>query len=322
MSQPSYEMLWDCAFCGQKALLGVTHRHCPTCGAAQEAESRYFPAPGQEVLAQEHVFSGADRHCPACHTPMGAAVEFCTKCGSPMDGAASVATHSEAPPEPAKPAKPKGKRRWPMVLLIIGVIVVALVMLFRYKSEGAVTVHGSSWERSIAVEEPYQAEERKECDKVPRGAVIRGRSEESRKRKIEDGEECVQECKDVRVDQGDGTFRVDQKCKEKCTKKYRTEQYYVTVCRYEIERWRNAREKVAKGSDLAPAWPEVALKGREREGKRTQVYRIELADDGGERFPCELKDEATWSKLAGEKKLLLDKNVLGQPRCETLRPVK
>lgn len=28
-----YEMFWDCAFCGTTALLGVTNRHCPSCGA-------------------------------------------------------------------------------------------------------------------------------------------------------------------------------------------------------------------------------------------------------------------------------------------------
>ena len=28
-----YEMLWDCAFCGTQKLLGLQHRHCPSCGA-------------------------------------------------------------------------------------------------------------------------------------------------------------------------------------------------------------------------------------------------------------------------------------------------
>ena len=29
-----YEMLWDCTQCGTTGLLGTTHRHCPSCGAA------------------------------------------------------------------------------------------------------------------------------------------------------------------------------------------------------------------------------------------------------------------------------------------------
>ena len=46
-----YEMFWDCAFCGTTALLGVTNRHCPNCGAPQDETRRYFPPPGKEVVA-------------------------------------------------------------------------------------------------------------------------------------------------------------------------------------------------------------------------------------------------------------------------------
>src|SRR5688572_28230933 len=39
-----FQMLWDCRFCGTSKLLGLDHRHCPNCGAAQDPEWRYFPA--------------------------------------------------------------------------------------------------------------------------------------------------------------------------------------------------------------------------------------------------------------------------------------
>ena len=42
-----------------KALLGDSHRHCPTCGAAQDPTKRYFPEPGTEVEARNHQFVGA-----------------------------------------------------------------------------------------------------------------------------------------------------------------------------------------------------------------------------------------------------------------------
>ena len=63
MSAPTYEMLWDCSACGTKGLLGVSHRRCPNCGAPQDPTTRYFPAPGSEVLAADHVYAGADWRC-------------------------------------------------------------------------------------------------------------------------------------------------------------------------------------------------------------------------------------------------------------------
>ena len=50
----TYQMLWDCKFCGTQKLLGVTHRHCPNCGAAQDPERRYFPAEA-DMVALENV---------------------------------------------------------------------------------------------------------------------------------------------------------------------------------------------------------------------------------------------------------------------------
>ena len=35
----TYEMMWDCPYCGTKHLLGLTHRHCPNCGAARSPRS-------------------------------------------------------------------------------------------------------------------------------------------------------------------------------------------------------------------------------------------------------------------------------------------
>ena len=39
----TYQMLWDCSYCDSKKLLGITHRHCPGCGAPQDPSKRYYP---------------------------------------------------------------------------------------------------------------------------------------------------------------------------------------------------------------------------------------------------------------------------------------
>ncbi len=43
VSEKTYEMLWDCKYCGQRKNLGLSHRHCPNCGAPQDPAARYYP---------------------------------------------------------------------------------------------------------------------------------------------------------------------------------------------------------------------------------------------------------------------------------------
>src|SRR4029078_11427250 len=55
-----YEMIWDCKFCGQKKLLGLTHRFCAGCGAPQDPAARYFPPEHENVAVLDHPLRGAD----------------------------------------------------------------------------------------------------------------------------------------------------------------------------------------------------------------------------------------------------------------------
>lgn len=327
MQKKSYEMLWDCAYCGQTKLLGVTHRHCPTCGAAQDPNTRYFPPKGEEVEAQGHVFVGSDRSCPACSTPMSARAEFCTTCGSPMVEGVEVRRVSEAPPN--KPvAKPRSGRLGKILLVVVGLVVAAVAFFVFYKQEKALTVRGHDWARTIAIEKFVQVTEDSECSSMPSGATLERRYEETRTRKVKDGEDCEEQCRDVRVDQGDGTFRVDQNCKTKCTPRYSEEHYQVTMCQYKIGRWRKDREATAQGTGLAPepAWPDARLAsaganryGSEREGARTEVYRVALDDAEGKRHTCEVKQQAMWSSLAPGAVVEVAFDMLGNPRCDSLR---
>ena len=64
--EKNYEMFWDCEYCGSSKLLGITHRHCPNCGAPQDPEKRYFPPDEEKVALEDHENTGADWHCPSC----------------------------------------------------------------------------------------------------------------------------------------------------------------------------------------------------------------------------------------------------------------
>lgn len=128
-----YQMLWDCPSCGTRKLLGLTHRHCPNCGAAQDPKRRYFPNAGEEVAVEGHMYVGVDLACPACSSPNSAAANNCVNCGASLAGASAVALRDDQrpdaagafavdsaktavaehqTPEPAAPTAPAKKKLW------------------------------------------------------------------------------------------------------------------------------------------------------------------------------------------------------------------
>jgi hypothetical protein len=89
-SGKTYEMLWDCRYCGARKNLGKTHRHCPNCGAPQDATERYFPAENEKVAVEHHAFVGADIQCRACAFWNGRASTCCGNCGSQIQDGREV----------------------------------------------------------------------------------------------------------------------------------------------------------------------------------------------------------------------------------------
>lgn len=299
-----YQMLWDCASCGTTRLLGLTHRHCPNCGAAQDAKRRYFPNEGEEVAVEGHTYAGVDRECPACQTPNSAAAGFCVNCGSPLDGAAAVQLRTDdsrvplgsapddAPnenlafrPPAAEPRLfsgigpeeqgPPRRKKWPMV--VAGLVASTLVALF-WTRDITATVTAHAWVRSIDVEQLTPTAESDWRDRVPSGAYrMSCRSEVRSHRQVADGETCSP----VRRDQGDGTFTTEQSC----TTNYRSEPIYDDKCSYTIDRWKVIRTDEARGAFLTdpPRWPRVTLSrpgtcvGCEREGERREDYSVTFA---------------------------------------------
>ncbi len=285
----TYEMLWDCEYCGTKKLLGVTHRHCPNCGAAQNAEGRYFPAPGEEVAVEDHEFVGVDVICPSCETPNSAATTYCINCGTPMsEGTAAPIQQSQTEGGfeeskrdlvreqfLAEQARIRQEQRaatfWgrnqAQIWIGGGISAVVLVLLgvfgiFFYKQNEAVTVASHSWQHIYQIEAYQTHHETRDCP-APSGAYNIRRRTEQRSRQVPDGQDCETVCTDRRVDQGDGSFRTERDCRQQCTTRYRTEYYNVQVCTYDIDRWTELDEEkeatwaIASGNDTAPYWPDI-----------------------------------------------------------------
>jgi len=300
-----YEMMWDCKYCGQKKLLGLTHRFCAGCGAPQDPSARYFPPENEKVAVKDHPFVGADVACPACKQPMGRAAKCCTNCGSPIDKGAEVARKADVvipPPTPIGPQAPApGKSNTGLILGIIGgvlglILIIGLVMAF-WKREGVFVVTGKTWERAIEVQRFDTVRKTAWRSDAPAGGrELSCRKEKKGTEKVKDGETCGTRKKDM----GNGTYK---EVKE-CTPKYREEPVMADRCEYEVTEWKKVRAAEAKGTEGEPRWPDASLSrpgtclGCEREGPRTETYTVQFVDEKSKKdASCDLP-QAKWATFA------------------------
>jgi hypothetical protein len=330
-----FEMLWDCRYCGQKKLLGLTHRFCPGCGAPQDPSSRYFPSDAEKVPVRAHRFVGADVTCPACRTPSSRAAQNCGHCGSPLVQGGAVALQGaqvQAAPgaqwsqvaAPGAPPPPKpGMSSTAKVLLGLGgavlLVVIALVVLaFTWKKSSTYQVVFHGWERNVAVEKFGPVKKSEWCDALPGGArTVRRYSAQRSTEKVPDG----QECKKIRKDQGDGTFKEVNDCKPK----FKEKPVMADKCDYEVDEWAPSRTLTTSGSDLAPKWPDTTglrggtCAGCERAGTRSEKYWLTLqGPKEGDSEQCELP-EPRWRSIPDKSRWKAKVAVLtGKVDCDSL----
>lgn len=314
----TYEMMWDCPFCGTQKLLGKTHRHCPNCGAAQDPALRYFPTEAEKVAVEDHQFVGRDKVCPNCNGLNAAPAEFCGNCGASQEkampaelvteGDLAVAANAVSPQSAAAvPANALTRTgagsRVPFALAIIAVLVAGGIFLFTRTQAQTVTAVDHAWEREIRVEQFQRARDTAWQDQVPSAAYDSTCQRRQRDtRRIPDGETC----RTVRTDNGDGTFTE----REQCQTNYREEPIYDQWCTFNINRWDYERSVTTTGDSLAiaPVWGAVSLDctasrlGCEREADRQERYSVTFQGDG-ETYTCvyglrewlDIPVESTWT---------------------------
>ncbi|MBI2746456.1 MAG: zinc ribbon domain-containing protein [Burkholderiales bacterium] len=324
-----YEMLWDCTQCNTKGLLGDSHRHCPTCGAAQDPTERYFPKEGEEVEAKNHKFVGADWSCAYCSSPNSQAAAHCTNCGAGQDGTKPVALVADkATPEPlpstmptTAPKRSMGWLRW--VFAALALVVIGIVFLFTSTKETTATVAQRTWAREIQIEQMGRVADSAWRDSVPGDAYGVSCSREQRSTKqVPDGQDCHTE----RVDKGDGTFVKRQEC----TTRYRDVPVYDDRCSYTVNRWRTVRSvKADTQNAMNPVWPTVSnlnanfpgggvgSLGSEREGTRHESYVLTLGS-GGKTWTCNVP-ENVWSKYQEGATTPLKVRLTGGADCSSLK---
>lgn len=349
MTDQFFEMLWDCEQCSARELLAKSQRHCPMCGAAQDPKRRYFPKPGQEVVAQGHRFVGTDWACTYCESPNSAAAAFCINCGGPKEVAKNVTLVQDQPlaasdksvtPDPVLPAaaSPAAKtfglaqpqpgtrsalQTFPWLKVFAAFILIAasvLAYLFFSKHVESVQLVEKSWSRSVDIEHFTTVKNSDWCDALPADAYQVSRTRQQRStRQVRDGEVCV----DSRADMGDGTFTK----RRDCSPRYRDEPVFDDRCNYRVNRWQVLRtDRSTGGGQVAPSWPNPVLGntwvqagslGAERLGVRHEAYRVYLQSDRGGAWTCDLPLEA-WSTLAEKQNITIKVRGTGGADCASL----
>jgi len=294
-SKGFYEMLWDCGHCEMKGLLGKTQRHCPNCGAPQDADKRYFPKEGEEKRVDGHKFEGSDRHCPSCNAPMGLAAKNCAQCGAPLDGSKEVKAIA------SKPAPAPRKKIWPYVVGAIVLVIVLIWFFFIRKKDATLAVTGHRWERIVALEKYGDWEDEAWKNEMPSNAT--GPScvkKERSQKKVEDGEECHEE----KVDKKDGTFEKVNKCKTK----YKMEPVEDDWCTFKVKKWKKFDEAKAAGTGMTATWPpnvpaadSPAADGAIRAGEKKEKNILEFGKKGS----CDVEN-AKWTKYKDGDKVKLE----------------
>jgi hypothetical protein len=306
MNDLVYEMVWDCRYCGARKLLGLTHRHCPNCGAQQDPNARYFPGDHEKVAVQNHEFVGADVQCRYCGGASSKRAHNCGQCGAPLVEGAAVQPRAQVSPQPLAAAAPNAPRRaaWKVVVPILAVVVVAFVLLAVFwKRPQQFVVASHAWRRAINVERLGPSRESAWCSELPTAATQVSRHRERHgSTKVPDGETCHAQKKD----RGDGTFKEEQVC----TPKFKDEPVYADKCDYVVVKWSQLRQEAAEGVTVAdaPRWPAVKLAlsgcsvpGCEREGARSETYTVVFKDKAGEAYRCDLPENA-WQTFADGKR--------------------
>ena len=343
-----FQMLWDCRFCGTTKLLGLDHRHCPNCGAAQNPEWRYFPSDAdiKFVTDPHYEYTGADKVCPFCQQPNSAASKFCKECGGDLTGAKDATTKDREMTDLAGAKglredvvkkkfdadlgiteKKQGQGTAPTKLFIaIGVILLACVGIFAFltlsKTSNTIAVAQQSWVTGIQLEQLTTSTNSDWRDSVPGDAYAMSCQPRDRSYTEYVQEQCGYEF----VDRGDGSGQRVPKMCDKAVQKTRSDSY----CRYTVDRWLPLPDITKTGGANDPiATPEYNVSliatgtGRVRVVNTylQLIVRFQNPADGAE-YEYNPDNEDSWRGFKVGQRYSVDINRLGIPSWETLKRVQ
>ena len=340
------ELEWTCQNCGTRN--PGTRKNCISCGAAMNAQTKFELPAQQELIKDETKLSAAaaapDVACPYCGTRNPSTATSCKQCGGALKGgqaraAGGVLGAFDATKQPdvkcqncgtmnpagalkcsncgaslkrptpaSQPAPQTAKAAGISPLMIAGIVGVLLLcavgayFLFFRTGETVGTVSGMNWQRTIAIMAMVPVRDADWQDRLPEGANVLGC--ELKPRRTSDVEEpnSVKVCGTPYViDQGTGSGKVVQDCQ------YRVSEQYCSFTRLQ---WTIVNTVAARGTDLQPNWPQLALAEGEREGNRAEEYRV-IFDAGGKQYSYSPSDASQYAQFQPGSRWVLTVNGLG-----------
>ena len=309
----------------------------------QENELQHF-----EQLSDEQAASfskNPDWYCSFCNSLNSDNAEFCGNCGaSRADSEANYfemlkKRQEQEAAEAAAQSQGSKKKSSRRPLVIFACILLALIAIFMWfngsKTAGDLKVTGLSWVRNINVEEYKMFSGSDWSEPKDRGfeyTVTDKRKELSGYKQVYDHDEQVDVPRTRQVydhdeytleDNGNGTFS------KVAHPVYRTETYYVKESRpvyrqvpqyaikyyFDYWQWTPSRDVTVSGEDHNAEWPEVELAEKEREGKRSEVYRFTVEHQQKQQAPITYRvAESTWRDInVGDAVLITEKRTGANP---------
>ncbi len=269
--------------------------HCYYCGARNSGDAKTCTQCGADlsegtkresgqVLGAHKDKPAKQIDCPACGTPNQANAPKCVQCG------ASLIKKQPEPiaPPPAKPMPVKKSRAGLFgmagigaILLLFCALAITLFVLFTRTEDISGTVAGVSWSRTIAIEELAPVTREDWRDDIPAGAVIGTCTEKVHHTESRSTGRTREICgTPYTVDTGSGFGKVVQDCRTEDIKE--DVDIYADSCQYTIDVWQEVDKKTERGNDLSPRWPNISLRGSQREGKRSEDYECIFNTESGQ----------------------------------------
>lgn len=316
--------------------------------------SLYGRKEGEGTGDERDTTDASDWYCDFCDSYNPAAASFCSNCGAAREQSSGKTYEQEKgrvartydskgnlvserdlskikqhdKPEPA--AQPSKNNSGCLVKVAIAAVVALLLFgLFRIvfaPKASTIEVAGFDWEQTIDIEQLQTVNEN--GWELPSGARLQRKDSEIRSyshvvdhyetEEVQVPEQVIDhyETYTTEVDNGDGTFDVEEHKEPVYKTEYHTETREVPVYvdipifdtkyYYEIERYVKEREVTTSGNDHNPQWGEVELSGptgahdtgKEREGERHGTYGI--TDTNGNYYTADLD---YWSTLEEGQKI-------------------
>lgn len=304
------EALWDCPYCGQKRIGGLT-KHCPGCGQPQSTNTVFYMGEKKNYVDADRAKNygkGADWMCDYCGSLNRYDQTSCSNCGAEreeakgdyfsnktQDGSQTVPKKQHFDPAPA----PAPKKGFPKILLLGLLAIIAVITFFALPKKHDVSITSKEWAREISIE-AYKTLQESDWTVPEGGRVTDQKSELHHYDKVLDHYEYVDVQRTRTVpngshtettysNNGDGTFTEHTREVTDYTTEtyyetekrpvYRDEPRYQTKYYYDIDRWVPERTVDTSGGEDEPYWGKPELASNERESGREEIYVLHMKDN-------------------------------------------